>query len=742
MPTFNLKDGFGFNANITPNTGALVKYFQSLPDITVSDINLSNPPATSAQGGLTFSHAVNLGKNLPELTINAGLCGTVNVFVPSSEGAPLFDPDDFGDNIAVPLSQRYVSAHFTANLQGSASASQGDLKFGFDAQKSVELAFYRQLDQATPLGNALVNTIQNFFIPADLDDIANMPENSIATVSSTGQLCFSGSVNLLSFSNPLATLPLPSVVGSGPQLTAGASVTVGASYKFTGEYQVRVHRFTGSKFHLGFYRKRNSEFKFDVDAKASIGASFRDKDLFTNVMNQISSDPGDKDCQDLQASGLPDDQVAGIKQAIACACNRTLEIGVGLELSREDESKAIFLYEVDLSALDDDGRQKLHLALEGDITGLVDIDPDSPPAGITVLKTLISRKKTLQHSFKLNLLGIYDVQNISTLIVKGTTAWDAASGAMIMTDTVIADKLGLEISTLKADPVKVRKVLSDHFLITASYRAVHKVLTSGPQFQATQSYFKLDNDINHVYMRDNLILSSVLGLQSEAVALAQLSDDISDFGRTTVYAEAGYDDQAFQSLFFDQNGALFPAQLYTNVGRMAIESIVRPGDPDDYRLKLVNDTALFNDLAQIGAVGSTLFRQRCQAAQIPLAGVPIVGADLLDVLWFAGAMVTAGQRLQAIASFISANPGLDPNNHDFKNLRQSLANAMANVVDKSTVDFGGPWGFCAMTSLGKASSEKWSLVNKFITQELSQGQPQLPNPPAAPLAAGAAAGNP
>jgi hypothetical protein len=736
MPTFKLKDGFGITENVTPGPD-LVKYFKDLPDFDLSKINLSKPPAQTVQGGLTFSQPIKIGKSGVELTVGASANGTLSIFVPSSDGAPLFKPDTFGDNIKVAKDQRYVSMCLTAELDGSASASPGDLKFGFNGKSKVNLTYYEEFPANTATLDNVKDTIANFSIPGDLDDIAAMPENSIAAVGSSGSLKFSGSVNLLTLTNPLATATLPANLG-GINIKTGVSVDVAADYTFSGDYQVRVQRLAKKTFRIGFYRERDSQFDFTVDAKGSVTAAFANNDLFVKIMQAISSDP-QGDLKQLEAAGLPEDRAKAIQSAIKSAVDRSLAIGASLEFSRGDESEAMFLYEVDLNTLQADGRALLHSALEADLTNLVKAD-FNPPAGIKVLKTLISTKKTFQHSFKLNLLGIYNVANVSTLVIQGTTAWDADTGQLVLTDQATADKIQVITSNLQAkNSGKLRQVLAEHFLFSAAYRAVKNIVAGPPELKGLQSYFDLEANPGKIRMRDYLLISVALGLQTRPAAEGQLPTAVDDFGETSVYAEAGYDDQAFRSLFFDDKGALCPSKIYSDAGRSAIGCLVKKGDDDDFRLAMANDRGFFDKLAQIGNVQSAGFANACVAAGVPKALVPVVGTDYLNVAWFSEAMVTAGKGLQAIDTFLQQNPNTDPQNHDFTNLKGKLAKSLGSVVERATVDFGGPWGFETMASLGKASSKKWMLVNRYITSTLSAGEPkpaQSPAKVAAPSTAG------
>ena len=103
---------------------------------------------------------------------------------------------------------------------------RGDLTFGFDAKSAVTLAYHQQFSAGTTVIAAVKTVIENFRLPADLDDIADMPVGSIATVDSTGDLTFSGSITLPITPNPVATVKVP--------LAGAISVNAGASFTGSG----------------------------------------------------------------------------------------------------------------------------------------------------------------------------------------------------------------------------------------------------------------------------------------------------------------------------------------------------------------------------------------------------------------------------------------------------------------------------------------------------------------------------
>ena len=201
---------------------------------------------------------------------------------------------------------------------------------------------------------------------------------------------------------------------------------VAADYELTGEYQIRVQKLPGSIFHLGVYKKRGTTFDISAGFGASLAVQLGDKDLVAALLKKISSDP-QADLDQLASDGLSADQSSAIQTAVQNAVNRSLEIGASLELSREADSTAMFLYELDLAAIQPDGRAMIHSALEGNFSPLGKTDIH-PPAGIRTLKTLLTSTRTSQATLKINLLGIFNVLRVSTLLKQGQAAWDAITG--------------------------------------------------------------------------------------------------------------------------------------------------------------------------------------------------------------------------------------------------------------------------------------------------------------------------
>lgn len=735
MPTFKLSDEFSFSTDVQAGPGALSKYFKSLPDYVALAIDLNalrtttwdDPEVATTQNKLTFKSPVDIGEQAVCLKIDAGMSGSLTVFVPQTDNDPLFDPDQFGDNIPVRLNERYINLSLQASVATTLGTSVDKLKFGFTGQSGVNLTYCQRFslaDVTPPVLESIKQTLANFAIPADVDDFANMPEGSVASVDSTGSLKFSGTVNLLTFVNPLATVKMP--IGSDVKVTAGGSIDVGAGYEYSGDYQVRVRRLAGSIFHLGFYKQRQKDFSITATASAGISSSLDSNPLFQALLQSISSDPK-VDQNELAAAGLPQARINALQAALKSSIDRTLSLGVGMELHVIDENDAMFLYEVDINTLTPESKALLESAIEGDLGGLVAGD-QTPGPGIRALKSLISSSKTLKHAFKVNLLGIYNSISISKLISDGSVAWDATTGEYVLTDSVTASHIGIDSVNFGANPDKLRDVLSESLLMTAAYRA-GACVSDQPHLQARHSYFMLSDQTSRDQMLHNLQIGAGLGFADAASTAGNLPAGAQQFGRTTVLAEACYDDDAFSALFFDGDRQRGESE-YDRAGRTALTFLTHLGDGFEYRARAAQSDALWASMRAIGNVGSVQFRQLFP--DLDTHSVSNIGVDYLNIVWWTDAMLKTGQKLLAIRQYLS-QPGVGRTDREFLKRKQDLADQLEDLAGRTRKDFGGPWGLLAMNLVSPRPGRRF-LLSSPTTSLMCETA--LPSPASARKAVG------
>src|SRR5262249_12932341 len=144
-----------------------------------------------------------------------------------------------------------------------------------------------------------------------------------------------------------------------------------------------------------------------------------------------------------------------------------------------------------------------------------------------------------------------------------------------------------------------------------------------------------------------------------------------DFGRTTFYAQADYDDALATTLFLE-HGEPRPTEDYENAGRRALLFLVRPDDP---RSRPATDPTLWKQMRATGPPGFKQLFPTLNAVQ-----VGAITADYIVIVWWAEAMRQTAAKLAEIQKFFDDNPEVQPENNRFKALRNELADHLKSVA--------------------------------------------------------------
>ena len=724
MSTFKITDEMSTSLTVTPNQdSAIAKYFKNLSDLSISSasqllesgMTLADAGITSATTGVNFLEPIDVGTSQLDLTIGAGLSGSFSIFVPHGTSAMLLDPDPYEDPIPVALDDRYVSFGVVASVSGGATAGLGDLKFGFNGGSSASFSNYLKFSvkpSAPQLLDAIRDTVAQFMIPADIEDLQALRLGQIVVMDGNGSLKFSASANLLAAINPLASASLPGPL-SDVAVKGGGSITVGADVQLSGEYQVRVNKVANNLVHLAYYHKKSSA--FDVKATASVGitATFGETDLLGKLMSAISSDPK-ADTDQLKKAGLSATEIRNIQEAIKASIERTVELAVSAELNATREDKAAFSYDIDLGSLTASSRAAIHSALDGDLSALT-LNPLSPLPGILAARDLFTNVRQQKYALTINLLGIYNLGWLSKLIESGKVIHDPTTGSLVIADSVTASRISMASVNLGvADSEKLRKVLAEGFLITVAY---HGARRSGltPALTIAHSFFALNQHTSQETLRDELDVSVALDLMDQS-SRDRIVASAPEFGRTLYFATTEYDANLASQLFLFGNQACTP-EFYQQAGLEAVACLIHEGDMDEARLRPTRDVDLWRKMKGLGQPGiKSLF---------PGVPDPVVGAIIADyslICWWAGAMHTTAIKLVAMKEFLSTHPSADDENNDFKKLRNDLADHLRRVAADTKEEFGRPWGLLAMfLASGKRAGRKCMLVGRALT--LANEQP-------------------
>src|SRR5205085_2183312 len=231
-----------------------------------------------------------------------------------------------------------------------------------------------------------------------------------------------------------------------------------------------IQRLTGRRFQLSYEKKRGSNFSVGAEAEVGVSVGAGAFDLIEKLLKAVSTDPvPDRDA--FHNAGLTDEQMATIASAIKAGIERSVELSVKGELDFLDTVCTAFSYEIDLDALDANGRDSVSAAFRGDLSGIEGV----AVSGVKPLKSIFSTLREGKRILNINLLGIFNYGSVSTLFQKGTVIVDQQSGDITITDEVGAERIQFTSNNFAKDSAKLRKVLAESFLVTVTYRATKTV---------------------------------------------------------------------------------------------------------------------------------------------------------------------------------------------------------------------------------------------------------------------------
>ncbi|MGH9674903.1 MAG: hypothetical protein ACRD44_17155, partial [Bryobacteraceae bacterium] len=232
------------------------------------------------------------------------------------------------------------------------------------------------------------------------------------------------------------------------------------------------------------------------------------------------------------------------------------------------------------------------------------------------------------------------------------------------------------LANLGGDGKRLRRMLSENFLIEAAYQAAGGKLLP-PEFLSRHSYLEIHDSTNRAGMKNNLDVARVLGLISRDEQSRRLGDG-GGFGRTTFYAETRYGSAAVRRMFLDAGGQARPVDEYEVLGRSALGALLAGDEDQQMRLRV----------ADLGLAGDDLWRRMKQTGNVnafaPLFGFPAgsidprvaaASADYFAITGWAEAMHNTGLALADAAAS-----------------REALKERLGDVVKRTGEHFGDPLG--------------------------------------------------
>jgi hypothetical protein len=733
VPVFTIKDDNGkelLSTNLSG--GGLGKYLKAAASLrsVVPLARVFSKPLTEASGARELALAVE--QDVPvgegkELSISAGAGARLGVHEAGSE---IFEGTDLQAAVTIPNGTTYTSLQLEALIKAALAGTKGSIGFGFSAGTAFRYSYFHPFDtvgDGMKVGDAMKTMFSSAVFPSDADDLGRLAVGAFVSVAGEGELTISGEATLSSSANLLATPGLP-IVGT-IALTHGASVSVGAQWTVSGEFEMRVSRADARTLHVAFYRRRGRSLSVSAKASAGLTASIRGRDMLATLMRAISSDP-ETDLLTLVNAGLEDDSILAIQDAIQASIDRSLTVSAQLQVSALREDEAVFAYEVDIDRLDDAGKAALGEALHGRLAKI----GEAPAGGaIRMVSSAARQLRERKTSWKINLLGILNVASFVELVREGTVLFDPVSGALTAADKVSARRIRVKEMPLASDAEKLRKLLFESLMITAAYRA-SRALGTALTLTADQTYLEQRGRTKRQDLEDHYRALIALGLCDERERDARLSTE-TEFGASTFVIENRFDAAACDAMFLDADGTPHPVEHYEAIGRRSLLALIPATDPARaYRRVALESDTMWARVRMAGAAIDTVLPGQIRDNPLRLA---VVRGDVVTILWWAKAMSRAATALVATRTFIgqrdAASLAADP---AFTKARNSLSEALGKVVATTEARFDDPWDVLAMDAAAARLGRLESMIISTRVAAAYKEADALAAPAAAPASRG------
>jgi hypothetical protein len=260
-------------------------------------------------------------------------------------------------------------------------------------------------------------------------------------------------------------------------------------------------------------------------------------------------------------------------------------------------------------------------------------------------------------------------------------------------------------------------MLSEQFLIEAVYQ-VADVKVLPPGFQARHTYLEVRNGTSRKEMKDNLDVARVLTLITPAEQERRMGDREA-FGRTTLFAELRYSDEALRRVFLN-GGEPRPLSEYEEFGRSALGALLAGDEEGELR----------RSYADLGQAGTELWDKMKREGPFNFGSLfrlpktdPRVGAAVSDyaaITDWAKSMRAAGLALQEVARILAESaPGAQ--DAALTAARERLKERLADVVRETHDQFGDPLGMLMVYLAANQDAVKILLLTGDDIEALEAG---------------------
>ncbi len=548
-----------------------------------------------------------------------------------------------------------VSFEIEGNVSVGPTIAAGDFSFGITSGATVALTSFCMAAGTETFGDAVKRAIAGLTIPHDIGDLKSLPVNAICKVNASSSLTFDASLTYSFLNNALATVSIAKLPSLG--VNASASATVEATATHAAEHTVTIAKLPNSLLHLAVNLTRTDDFGSSLTISAGIKAKIGDADALAFLLKQISPD-ATTETAEIAAEMPPDkaEQLSGdIKDAIDSALSSSFQASLKAALDDSKSEKQLFLYEIDLSALDQDSAAALQSALTGDFTRMT--RPSASLAGIRVLDSALITTFQRKHSLAIHLLGIFNFQSTNAFVEKSKVNFTKDTHEIVLSDETV------EIETNNLESEKLREVLLKGITLTLPASANTPVA----EFPMSIMYFERKAATDPLTMLQFANVLQITGSPATGSATSLLAQKLQNFGTASLSLSLNLSAAQCREIFLDDQEEPYDWTYYLSHACAAAVTILDGADETASlsRLKLFRaDETFWKKLESEGAVPNQVRLLKDQGIG------EAASADVTTFLWWSSAM-------GAYAKALAAN--------------QSIVKVGMKMVKDSTRGFNEPW---------------------------------------------------
>lgn len=634
MPAIQLTDGASLNVSSGGATPALAQYLENALVFSF-DVARSGLKAFKGDGNATVAE---LDENDFPVSLSADAPGSSfavegATFAVKGGGSAFIDllkedkKQDFLSSLKLGKDESadLMAFAFGGSLATGPKVAVGDFTFGLTAEEDITITNHAPVQSDDSFENAARSAISATTIPHAIEDLRALPAGHVCRVEGKGSLKFTAAVQYNVLNDVLASQPLE-LVAETLSLKTQAGATLQVSVEHADAHQLTIASI-GGKLRISASLTATADTKESISFSIGVSGSIGGTDALSFVVQQVSGKAEDEIKKIRQE--MPKDQQAELSEQIKAVLESAMQGGISACLTEAlEQSKSrnhLFVYDVDLDALDGDSTAAVQRALLGDFTTLTG---ETGLAGISEVESISSLTLTSKHGLTIHLVGILNFADVSSFVQKcKQPGLNKETGDVVLSDTEI------RIDQNSIDSDHLREVLLKSAMITMSAASSPE----SPDFTFKMTFFmtKARSETSDLVQCAN-VLRAIGSADAEKIeqVLASGSHSVADLA---IYLGLNLTRASSLALFEGHS-----TDDYVRAGQNALETILAGDDESANRRRLCSVPIDFwNELRNKGNRQDIL-------QQLTAAGITDQAAvvDFFGIDWWAQAM---GEVATAIA---------------------------------------------------------------------------------------------